>query len=420
MAWLGYLVGGLIGLLILWFVVRTSRVLIRYRLSPAWKWREDVFRLGGAVRQGIEAERQALGQAGLQAAAQDQALRQEAFNGFIAGISVDELDAYPGIGPATITRLRDAGLTNLALLRGASLRPVSLGAKRTGDVTNAVRDLVRQAQGRFNAGACPEAQALNERLDLAHASIGEKGFRALARLRAREEVLEELNPLEETAQQLTFSEYLLSLRKDRRLPLLNAPLPDVEARIRAADEAAKTRYPSRTADVPQHPGGLPERGAPALHTATSARPAGADLFRDAMHKHGRVIEDAPLPAVHKKPSLSVAATAGRQEPLNDHKPRTEANRQELVAILEIDASMTLSADLIRRQYNLMMERYDAEKFKTAGPEFVALATQKRTAALAAATRLLEEFGEKVETPGPAAAAPQEMRHNPDLDAMFGV
>ena len=75
-----------------------------------------------AVRQGIEAERQALGQAGLQAAAQDQALRQEAFNAFIAGISVDQLDAYPGIGPATIARLRDTGLSDLALLRGGSLR----------------------------------------------------------------------------------------------------------------------------------------------------------------------------------------------------------------------------------------------------------------------------------------------------------
>ena len=420
MAWLGYLVGGLIGLLILWFVVRTIRLLIRYRLSPAWKWREDVFRLGAAVRQGIEAERQALGQAGLQAAAQDQALRQEAFNGFIAGISVDQLDAYPGIGPATIARLRDTGLSDLALLRGGSLRAASLGAKRTRDVTNAVRDLVRQAQGRFNAGACPEAQALNERLDHAHASIGDKSFRALARLRAREEMLEELRPLEETAQQLTFSEYLLSSKKDRRLPLLNAPLPDVEARIRAADEAAKARFTSRTADAPQHPGVMPERGASALHTATSARPAaGSDLFRDAMHKQGRALEKAPLPAVSKSPPLSVAATDASRQHLNDHKPRAEANRAELVAILEIDASMMLTADLIRRQYNLMMERYEAEKFKATGPEFVALATQKRTAALAAATRLLEEFGEKVEAPGPAAA-PQGLRHNPDLDAMFGV
>src|SRR5437870_6125018 len=132
MPWIGYLVGGLIGLLILWFVVRTIRLLIRYRLSPAWKWREDVFRLGAAVRQGMEAERQALGQAGLQAAAQDQALRQEAFNGFIAGISVDQLDAYPGIGPATIARLRDTGLSDLALLPGGSLPAASPGPNPPG------------------------------------------------------------------------------------------------------------------------------------------------------------------------------------------------------------------------------------------------------------------------------------------------
>jgi hypothetical protein len=68
---------------------------------------------------------------------------------------------------------------------------------------------------------------------------------------------------------------------------------------------------------------------------------------------------------------------------------------------------------------LLSERYAAEKFVNAGPEFVALASQKRDAIIAAATSLLREFGEKVETAVPAAAEPQELRPNPDLDAVFG-
>jgi hypothetical protein len=54
-----------------------------------------------------------------------------------------------------------------------------------------------------------------------------------------------------------------------------------------------------------------------------------------------------------------------------------------------------------------------------GAEFVAVAEKKRAALLAAATELLEQWGEKLETISPVAQ-PQELRHNPDLDAMFGA
>ncbi len=86
------------------------------------------------------------------------------------------------------------------------------------------------------------------------------------------------------------------------------------------------------------------------------------------------------------------------------------------AALEIDPAVPLSADLVRRQWNLLSERYAPEKFTAAGPEFVALAQSKRAAALAAATALLAGLGESLEPPAPAE--PPELRHNPDLDAMF--
>lgn len=88
-----------------------------------------------------------------------------------------------------------------------------------------------------------------------------------------------------------------------------------------------------------------------------------------------------------------------------------------LAILEIDPAATLSADLVRRQYNLLTERFAPEKFASAGADFTAMAEAKRSVVRAAALALLEPFGETLEQAAPAA---QELRHNPDLDAMFSV
>jgi hypothetical protein len=94
------------------------------------------------------------------------------------------------------------------------------------------------------------------------------------------------------------------------------------------------------------------------------------------------------------------------------------SREQQLATLEIDLSTPPSSELIRRQYNLLSERFAASKFENMGAEFVAMAEAKRSAILAAAGALLAELGEKLETQ--TAAPPQDLRHNPDLDAMFGV
>jgi hypothetical protein len=98
------------------------------------------------------------------------------------------------------------------------------------------------------------------------------------------------------------------------------------------------------------------------------------------------------------------------------------SREERLVALEIDPALPLSADLVRRQYYLLSERYVPEKVATMGPDVVAMITTKRAAVVAAATALLEEMGEKLETT-PAKSprtGPRDLRENPDLDAMFGV
>lgn len=87
--------------------------------------------------------------------------------------------------------------------------------------------------------------------------------------------------------------------------------------------------------------------------------------------------------------------------------------------LEIDPMLTLTADLVRRQYHLLSERYDSDKLKPLGSDFVALAQAKRDRVAAAAAVLLASMGEKLEPPG-QPVPPNELRHNPELDALFGV
>ncbi len=86
--------------------------------------------------------------------------------------------------------------------------------------------------------------------------------------------------------------------------------------------------------------------------------------------------------------------------------------------LEIGATVPLSVDLIRRQFRLLSERFAPAKFADHGDEFVRMAADKRTRAERAARQLLQAYNEPLETP--TAPAPTDLRHNPDLDAIFGV
>jgi len=131
-----------------------------------------------------------------------------------------------------------------------------------------------------------------------------------------------------------------------------------------------------------------------------------------LEKVARALEVVPvLPEQPQTPSSPA--------PVRESKPAILITPEQRLALLEIDPAMPLSADLVRRQFNLLSERYAPDKFESMGTEFVVVAESKRAALLAAATALLEQWGEKLETIAPPSQ-PQELRHNPDLDAMFGA
>jgi uncharacterized tellurite resistance protein B-like protein len=93
-------------------------------------------------------------------------------------------------------------------------------------------------------------------------------------------------------------------------------------------------------------------------------------------------------------------------------------KDEYRTLLEIPAETPLSADLVRRQWNLLSERLAPEKVASLGTEFVKLAEAKLAALRQAAESLLETMGEKLETKAPSPPV-QDLRHNPDLDDVFG-
>jgi uncharacterized tellurite resistance protein B-like protein len=88
------------------------------------------------------------------------------------------------------------------------------------------------------------------------------------------------------------------------------------------------------------------------------------------------------------------------------------------AILEIAEGTELSVELIRRRYTLLMEKVDPTKAAAMGHEFARMAEEKRLAIQAAAEELIAPFG--VPVVAPEVPKSTEMRHNPDLDDVFGM
>ena len=87
-------------------------------------------------------------------------------------------------------------------------------------------------------------------------------------------------------------------------------------------------------------------------------------------------------------------------------------------VLEIDPDTELSPELIRRKYSLLSDKLDAGKATAMGTDFARLALEKRTALRTAAEALIAPFGVPLDPPA-APPPPADIRHNPDLDDIFG-
>ncbi len=85
--------------------------------------------------------------------------------------------------------------------------------------------------------------------------------------------------------------------------------------------------------------------------------------------------------------------------------------------LELDLEREVTVDGIRRQRNLLLDKYDAEK--ASGPVETEHFKTRREQVEAATKELLSRLGAPAEAPAPAVTEAPGSRHNPDLDDIFG-
>ncbi len=121
----------------------------------------------------------------------------------------------------------------------------------------------------------------------------------------------------------------------------------------------------------------------------------------------------------------IAQAWGEQPPPPSSEPppvakpgRSPAPSPSPLAVLELPADAELSVELIRRRYALLSDRLDPTKAAALGPEFAAMAERKRAELRGAAEALIAPFGVPLDPP-PAPPPPADIRHNPDLDDLFG-
>ena len=124
-------------------------------------------------------------------------------------------------------------------------------------------------------------------------------------------------------------------------------------------------------------------------------------------------EQDTLDRIAETLGLGQATSAKQAIPISStSNPRT---------VLEIDAKTDLSPELIRRRFNILTDQYDPKKAASLGASFVAKAEEMRAAVKAAAETLIAPFGVPLVPPvAPPPATPTDIRHNPDLDAVFGM
>src|SRR5262245_4779030 len=244
----------LLGVVASAIVATTIYLCVPYWRSPEKRWRDRVLRAYHAAQRQVSAEASEMKRLTEHRQRDEQALTEKALQRFLAGISVSELEAYPGIGPATVSRLQQEGFTTVAKLENARIRVHGLGAKRLSDISNAVRQLRRESISRFNSGACAESHEVSVRLRQLAVEYEETQCRARARAKGAAEVARQMEKPVGVARQVTFWKYFW---KDAQVvvspELLRLELPDLRAAMDSAEQKAGTafRASQRNASTPR-------------------------------------------------------------------------------------------------------------------------------------------------------------------------
>jgi tellurite resistance protein len=305
-----------------------------YWRSPEKRWKNAVLRAHREARRQFATETAQLRHLGEQCEAESQSLSQQAFRHFLASISVNELEGYPGIGPATIDRLRQAGFQNLALLQTNRIQVQGIGEKRLSDVTNAVGKLIRQAEGRFQSGACPESQELKSRLREILEKYAEIKRQTQARADAVAKAISQMEEPLAIARQVTFWRYFW---KDAQevVPAewLNGTLPNHQTAIGNETRQAQDGFrPLRPAGNFQSDMKSRKAVAGAMSADDQIPVIGSGAPSNAPAAPANIVPALALPASHSMRPLSRSPAS--PPPVSD-APRSSSRMDFADAMLEI-------------------------------------------------------------------------------------
>jgi hypothetical protein len=266
----------------------------QYLHSPEKCWQIRVLDAASTAKRLALAEKSSLRHIGPDHEAAAYSLKEEAFHTYLAGISVNELEAYSGIGHVTIAKLRGAGFTNLSILSTARPNVHGLGDKRLADIDLAVRDLSSKARREFDAGACPQALALPDKQRELSLTYARRETLARARVQATQEVSESLRDLETAARGVAFWRWLGPRLQGKYAPpeLMDAPLPDPEAVVEDAEARAARAWEAKRREAATS-GRIARKERPAAPPAPTITKKAESHSRPAIHVRA-------LPAEQKK------------------------------------------------------------------------------------------------------------------------
>lgn len=245
----------LVLLLLLTVFVSWGVLYIQFCNSAEEKWATRVISLLQKAKNSLLSEDRVLKRLASERQLKAVSIREDAFATHLSFHSVDELEAYPGIGQGTVGKLRSAGYFNLALLYQANIRVQGLGTKRLGDIEYAVRDLLGRARTAFAEPSSSQAQNLSEQLKKIEMEYDLLEARVDSRRRAIIEVINGLRETAEFAGTVTFWGWFRPLSNEALIPpeVIENRLPDLEARLREAEDklvsnrAVKLdQYPEKT------------------------------------------------------------------------------------------------------------------------------------------------------------------------------
>ncbi|MSR55175.1 MAG: hypothetical protein EXS09_18090 [Gemmataceae bacterium] len=450
---------------------------IAYSRRPATLWKR---RVQAAVAEWEQRKQGLTTPSDSSPEARDLALRGQYFARHLQGISVDHLLNYSGIGPVSVSRLRDAGFSNLdELARGNFASVPGLGPAREKDLREALQRADQEAKSQFDAGACPAAVAMLEEKKAQKAERTRQHEEAREHLKEVEAALAYLAEPRRVAEQVSFPQFIFRnrvtglteklsgrslspppfLRIAKPVPVepqpvavaLPAPIDEspldrlravasfgyaiakVDGRIAVGERRQiraflehrygsaadlRTRMDSIVEEVETNALGLDQAIAAVCRTIPASE--FAELHRFAIS----VVDASGQRSTREDQCLARIAEAldiesQTSKPVATAQPESTGTWTEVECrtMLEIRLDTPLSVEWIRRQFYLLADRFAPAKFSDHGTEFVSMAATKRANVERAAKQLLAAFNEPLETP--IAEQPTELRHNPDLDAVFG-